>query len=1119
VKSPVDHRVRERALDPASSFIVQAPAGSGKTELLIRRYLRLLARVSEPEEIIAITFTRKAAAEMRSRVLGALDRASEPRPADPYQAALWDIADSAGINNEKRNWRLEHHPSRLRIQTIDSLCAHITRQMPWVSGVGAGPQVLEDARPLYEAAAEATVRSMLLDRGRGSESIARLLEHLDVRVPRAVEMLVDMLRFRDQWLRHIGRPDEGGPGRRTRLESVWQNQIRQDLCSALEALPAECTSALLDCTVYAAAIQRQRNPNAGIVSWHEASRFPGGSLQDLPRWRGLRDLLLTRDGNWRKRLDVNTGFPPGAGHAADMKKKMSELLESLSVNERLRVELVRIGNLPDASFDERQWQIISALAEVLPTAAAQLQVVFGETGKIDFIEIGMRANYALGSFESPGELALRMDHRISHLLVDEFQDTSVSHFQIIESLTGGWQEGDGRTLFLVGDPMQSIYRFREAEVGLFLRVWDRGMSNIELTPLRLTVNFRSDPEIVGWVNRVFTACFPTVSDISRGAVGYAESTAYLPRVPGSGVQVHTFDEDDRSEQGAVAADLVSKALIANTDESVAILVRSRQILQEILPALDEAGARYSGIDIKRLDWDPVVQDLLTLTRALSRPADRVAWLGLLRAPWCGLTLHDLYALGGDRAGECVWDLVLDRGQVEGLSPDGRQRLARIVNPVSEALANRGRLPLWRAVENLWLSLGGPTCAAVESDENARAYLDLLRDHGSRWGSDDLEDFTKRVSGYWARSAEDPTRRLQIMTLHKAKGLEFDTVIIPGLQKLPRPGDTRLLLWEEQMHLDDQSLLFAPSTEIGADKDPHYRYLGMLHAEKGHFETLRLLYVGCTRARKRLHLLASVSPAKQGGLKSPPANSLLSKLWPALSTDFEIAAGGRMAVGESRAPSGRKLRRLAADWHLPALPPPVRVRVPQAGSELPDVVEFSWVGETARHAGVLVHDMLERIAREGIGAWSEERLRGLSGVWETELERLGVPENDSKESSSRILEALLRVLGDKRAGWLFSDGHRDARNEYAITWDRPDGARHLRIDRTFIDAQGTRWIVDYKSSTHEGAGRERFMDSEQQRYKAQLDIYARAIRAMAPGPIRLGLYFPMLAGWREWPFEG
>ena len=140
-----DQATRERALDPSRSFIVQAPAGSGKTGLLIQRYLALLARVGSPEEIVAITFTRKAAAEMRNRVLAALAGADGAAPPTPHERKTWELARAAVAHDRGQGWDLAANPNRMRVQTIDSLCAALTRQMPVLSGFGAQPEILEDA--------------------------------------------------------------------------------------------------------------------------------------------------------------------------------------------------------------------------------------------------------------------------------------------------------------------------------------------------------------------------------------------------------------------------------------------------------------------------------------------------------------------------------------------------------------------------------------------------------------------------------------------------------------------------------------------------------------------------------------------------------------------------------------------------------------------------------------------------------------------------------------------------------------------------------------------------------------------------------------------------------------
>src|SRR5688572_18366621 len=153
-----DFTARRRALDPAGSFIVQAPAGSGKTELLIQRYLCLLAHVEHPEEIIAVTFTKKAAGEMRERVLEALEHARAGKtPATEHEKLTLDLAAAAMARDIAQGWQIADNPSRLRIQTIDSLCAALTRQMPLLSRFGAQPESIEDASALYLEAARSTV--------------------------------------------------------------------------------------------------------------------------------------------------------------------------------------------------------------------------------------------------------------------------------------------------------------------------------------------------------------------------------------------------------------------------------------------------------------------------------------------------------------------------------------------------------------------------------------------------------------------------------------------------------------------------------------------------------------------------------------------------------------------------------------------------------------------------------------------------------------------------------------------------------------------------------------------------------------------------------------------------
>src|SRR6185295_3661044 len=169
---------------------------------------------------------------------------------------------------------------------------------------------------------------------------------------------------------------------------------------------------------------------------------------------------------------------------------------------------------------------------------AQLKVLFGERGQADFTEFAHGALAALGSADDPSELLLRLDQKLSHILVDEFQDTSESQFRLLEKLTAGWEPGDGRTVFLVGDPMQSIYRFREAEVSLFIKTRHSGLGALKPESLTLTTNFRSQAGLVDWFNRSFAAVLPAEEDEMLGAVPYAPATPHHPALDGPAVSWH-----------------------------------------------------------------------------------------------------------------------------------------------------------------------------------------------------------------------------------------------------------------------------------------------------------------------------------------------------------------------------------------------------------------------------------------------------------------------------------------------------------------------------------------------------------------------------------------------------
>ncbi|MGE5617166.1 MAG: UvrD-helicase domain-containing protein [Bacillota bacterium] len=1041
VEAP-DRVPRSRALDPERSFIVQAPAGSGKTELLIQRYLLLLARVERPEEIVAITFTRKAAAEMRKRIFEALARArGEPRPVEAHAARTWDLAREALAANDRLQWKLEENAARLRVQTIDALCVSLTRRMPIVSRLGAQPETVDDATAHYEEAAHNLLSAVEIPDDKRHEDVALLLAHLDNDVENAVELIVDMLASRDHWLRTLGHAND-----------------RADL-----------EAALVQVRLAAARKCREHYPAAP---------------KDVDALIAFAKGLLTLEGKWRQR---------------------EPLAQKLKENEPLREALAEMLELPPPCYTDEQWAALEAITRILPRAVAELRLVFAARNQCDFVEVAQGAVRALRDADGPTDLMLALDYRIRHILVDEFQDTSHAQHELLTLLTEGWEAGDGRTLFVVGDPMQSIYRFRQAEVGLFLDARRAGIGAIALEPLTLSANFRSQPAIVRWVNDAFRRILPMADDIPAGAVGYSESVA-MPAADGPTVEVHPFFDKDAAGEASCVVDLVKRARAEDAEGTIGILVRSRGRLEQIVRALRAAGLRYRAVEIEPLAQCTVVQDLLAITLALSHLGDRTAWLSLLRAPWCGLELADLLRLG--KSGT-VWDAINDAGHLAAMSEDGRARAERVRAILAPCVENRLRSSLRDAVESAWLALDGPGCIEGPTElEDAHVYLDFLEANEDAGAIADRAAFELRLKKLYAVPDLQADERLQVMTMHKAKGLEFDTVILPGLGAGTESDRGRLFTWTKRREAAQANLLVAPVNATGSDDTLIYDYIRRLDRAHGEHETGRLLYVATTRARKRLHLCGDVGRNRQGGL-APRKGSLLAQLWPVIEPRF-VAPALPAVAREPRSPrAAQPLRRVRLPVAPCAVPPGIAWKAPVERANLAQEIEFSWAGQTARRVGTVAHRWLQRIADEGLASWNRERVDSMEKVFRANLVAAGVGEAELEAATRDVARAIGNALDDERGRWILGP-HPEARSEYRLTAQLDDTRRNFIVDRYFVEADGTRWIVDYKTGRHEGADREAFLDRERERYREQLAGYGRLFE----GPSRQGLYFPLLPGWRD-----
>jgi ATP-dependent helicase/nuclease subunit A len=1100
-----DQRARATALDVRHSFIVQAPAGSGKTTVLTQRYLRLLTTVEEPEQVLAITFTRKAAGEMRERVQRALEGALEAR--SEADRLTLELAAQVRRHAQARSWGLEESAARLRIQTIDAFNAYLANAMPVTSRNGFGRGIADSPADLYAAAAREVLRDAETDPElKGVFEL--ILRRLDDDWPRLESLIASMLARRAEWLPNL--PQLSGEALAPRIEKSLEAIVLDELAAAIAVLPLDFVA--LACEAARTAVHhRGADADADLASWRDQAHTPGPEIGDLPRWRALRDLSLKKDGEARTQFTSREGFPADDPDAKKLGQSLRERLALLDARHLAALEI--IATLPDPVIPESARGALDALARLLVMAAAQLTRIFNEQGECDHPEVAGAARRALTEDSVPTPLAERLGTRIGHILVDEFQDTSRDQYDLLRTLTQDWSEGDGRTLFLVGDPMQSIYGFRNAEVGRFSTVRAAGLGQVRLHPLELRRNFRSAPALVHWCNEAFARVFPAADDVRRSAVRHLASVAAREQLEGQPYLYRVDSDCGPDGEGRAAAGLIAELVRTRPGESIAVLAGARTHLRAVRAALAARRVPFIGVNLEPLADAAAVRDLEALARALESPLDRVAWLAVLRAPFVGLALADLTAIA--QAAHETIPATLSAG-VPGLSPDAMERLIRATPILLAAWQQRELEPRAHLVERAWLALGGPSaCAQPGELSSAHRFLLALDEEDRKRLRGRPLDFERMMYRLYAQEpAADGA--VQLMTIHGAKGLEFDHVFVLGIGLVGRGDEARLLNWLELPRgADRDDLLMAPirvRDENDTESDSINQYIRSLHTARLSNERARLAYVALTRARRSLHLYLH---PRQGGQGQPTfsadSRSLLYGLWPAVGAQI---ASLPVIRSEDEAPPGltQTRQRLVRRFVQPEPPADVRARgelVPLAAEE--EDIEFSWVRQTARRVGTVVHEALERFGRGSPPSAAE--LPALRARLESRLQALGVDSDAARGGADRALAALRATLDDPRGRWLFDPGHREAHSELALTGVRGGQIVNAVIDRIFV-ADGVRWVVDFKTSPHEGGNLEAFLEGEARRYEGQLRRYAHLARALGPEPVRAGLYFPLLGAWRE-----
>lgn len=1147
-----DQPQRDRALDAKTSFIVQAPAGSGKTELLTLRYLKLLSKCNSPESVLAITFTRKAAAEMRNRVIEMLrwgkqlknlsqgeDQQGIKNPVDtPLRKTQLSIVTEALKTNEKYNWNLDRNPLRLKIQTIDSFCASLARQLPIASQLGGQPNVTSEVDHCFHDA----IMQTLADRNKSkriSSPIQILMQTLDNRDDRAYQTLYEMLQNRDQWLQTVltirNERDFAQGFLQTSSKEVFEEAVTQFQTSV-----ALVEQDMLKILRYSAS-----KLNLEIDGLQQSS-----SLNELFRinpdnpkpWKQLRSIFLNQSGHWRQKLDPNAGFPGITtlkGKSKDLAKPIYKLVKETTKalreqadNEKIREQFIRLSLLPEQK-SESEWNLLSAVVEILYRLNRNLMLAFSKFGVVDHSQIQSAAIMALGDSESPSELALSLDYKLQHILVDEFQDTSQSQLTLLKRLTEGWLPEDGRTLFMVGDPMQSCYRFRNANVGIFLNVCHNGLGDIDLENLVLNTNFRSQPKLVNSINSIFSNSFPKYSDSICGAVPYSPSFAAQTQASNESVRADWFTYqttqekyDSKIAEAQLIASRIKSLNSAHPQQSIAILVKARSILPPILKILRQEKIQWVATDIDKVENLSSVNDAMSLIKSVLNPADKLSWLSILRAPWCGLQSHDLLAIESADFSQILWEKLKKIELIDDLTDDAKKRLIPFIGIMEFIMVRRFETPVRELIETCWTLLGGGRLYALEIEAESVAWLfDELEVAETGGILEDIVAFEKKIWGNFAPSSQqkhsfspESVSPVQILTIFKAKGLEYDHVFLPGLNKKEPSDAQKLVSWHEFVNKKNEPrLLLSLITHPTKKKKEENNTNNLIKFEekiKKELEFNRILYIAVTRAKLSVSLSGAFLTRQQDVIE-PIKNSILNVIWPSIK-DYSLLVPTVHYPNQPLLNLKNEYAQRERTTKILRYKAPISfnndelfnltknlLKHPSNEHFNPKIVEsynetVSQEREFRAAIGTLLHEFFESHATVKPALPLKLRLKKIEGYWRRTLEKetINTPMVDTNIELMKKLT--IQTLTGNNA-WIFDPSLKDSSNEITITtkekiFSTENSAwfeRNYIVDRSFIDENEVRWVIDYKTSLKpEDQSEKSFIANLETAHSPQLQKYAQ-----------------------------
>ena len=1114
------------AVDPAVHAAVSASAGSGKTQVLTARVLRLLLKGARPESILCLTFTKAAAAEMANRIGARL--AAWVRLKDSELATDLDhLGESTDPKTRQRARQLFARvldcPGGLKIQTIHAFAQSLLAAFPAEAGITPGFQ------PIEGRAEQELVRRTLADlmadaEQRGDSSLTRDVQSLSRRLGEfgAVEYLQACARRQDAL---------AALGARDTIEPLVRSLMGLPEDSVEDYIAHHCGDDRFDCDLLESVADANRRWGAQTGLGHAQAIETWLALTPIERaarLSELRKVVLTDKDTLKVSPGQSKAEPHYEAHAGRLANLITDLLR-LQNGARLAADIaagLRAGQ---------------AFAEAYTRAKRA-------AGVADFNDL---IDWTRQLLRQPGIgdwVRYKLDREVDHVLVDEAQDTNAAQWEIIEQLVEEYFSGSSeseerrRTLFMVGDFKQAIYGFQGTDPSRFSEArqhFKRRAEELtdaedtldlfkrrtrEFRDLSIAASFRSAQPVLNVVDAV-------IQELGHGALALGEAPpphmAHHRDRPGQVELWQPFapefeEEGDEGEESWITLrarqyadalaerirDLVRESPYlpstgkALTPGDILVLVRSRGELASLIVArLFSAGVPVAGVDRLHLHEPLAVQDLLAAVKFAVQPDDDLSLACLLVSPLIGWDQEQLRELAYGRKGKLWRELRRRSDESDALRSahdelSGLLRIADFTTPsvfLETILSGRmeGRRKLY---SRLGMAARDPidelVNSALEFERNETASLDRFLAWFSR-GTVDVQ-----------RDPGRPGNEVRVMTVHGAKGLEAPVVILADATADPaRLGRTPITL-EMEIGANGVAPLLRPKKE---ERCPPFEELIIADEKRDLEEHWRLLYVALTRAADRL-IVGGVAPKpKKDGSEARPVNCWHVAVERALiALDAEAADHGKwgrgLVYGEA-APARKRAKAEKTErpkvtlpaWALRPAPPEARPPRPLAPSAIAADDQSSPPPSEAMRAAALrgtwIHQLLERLPGvepdqrpTAADRWLE-RSAGLAGV----------------EERREIVEQVCGILADDNFSALFGEG---SLGEAPLAATLPDGRVIAgTVDRLLVEEQRIS-IIDFKTGRVPGSEAE-----VPKGHRAQMLAYADALAVIFPGrEIRAALLY-------------